>query len=149
MRWLDDGLQENLRQRGMLTTTRTQSLIFGNISLGETRPSRLAKNVGISPQAMSQVLAELVAAGLVELVLDATDKRARVVQLTQAGHDYLTAVREIYFSMEKALEQRFGRAVIDVVRMVVETHWGEPILVEKVPALNVAVPRAEKTRKAG
>lgn len=99
---------------------------MGNISLGESRPSRLARSIGISPQAMSQVLRDLEDSGLISVTGDDADGRARIVRLTAAGEDYLVQVRPIFFQMEAELEERFSRPVIDIVRMVMEAKWPPP-----------------------
>lgn len=123
MRWFDDGLQNRLQESGRLSTYRTQSQVLANLGLGETRPTRLARKVGISPQAMSQMLGELRKSGLVEVIPDREDGRARVVNLSAKGQEYLDFADSIFLDMEKELEGRFGLAVIDVVRMVLSTDW--------------------------
>ena len=129
--WFHDRLQVELRKRGVIPTTRTQGHVFACIALGEARPSRLARFIGVSPQAMSQILAGMVEVDMISLDPDPNDARARIVRLTPAGVEHLSIVRALMHRLEAALERRFGKPVIDVMRMVLEAEWGDdPIAID-------------------
>src|SRR3546814_1871220 len=68
--WMDEGLQNHLRAAGMPAVSRTQSLIMTNVADGVTRPAELARRLGISRQAVQQLLADLQTRGLIALVAD-------------------------------------------------------------------------------
>src|SRR3546814_17847914 len=78
--WMDEGLQNHLRAAGMPAVSRTQSLIMTNVADGVTRPAELARRLGISRQAVQQLLADLQTRGLIELVADPADARAKVLR---------------------------------------------------------------------
>lgn len=56
--WFDEGLQAALKEAGVPNVTRAQSLLIANISSGVNRASRIAKNLGVTPQAVGQMLNE-------------------------------------------------------------------------------------------
>lgn len=64
--WVDEGLQNGLRAHGRRNLSRSQSLVLLNIAFGVHRASVLATNIGISRQAISQMLAEMQKAKLIE-----------------------------------------------------------------------------------
>ncbi len=56
--WFDDGLQAHLQARGWAHVTRPQSMVMVNIVTGIRRPSDIARNLGVSRQAVSAYLKE-------------------------------------------------------------------------------------------
>lgn len=60
-------------------------------ALGPARQSAVAAGLGVSRAAVTQRLADLTVRGLVDIVDDPTNRRARLVALTPAGRRLLTA----------------------------------------------------------
>ena len=60
--------------------------LFPHIDLAGTRPTELARRLGISKQAVGPLVADLEAMGVVERVPDPSDRRARLVRFA-AGPD--------------------------------------------------------------
>jgi len=77
--WFDDAFQAGLKGNGWTEMTRAQSFVLMNLTVGVKRASQLARNIGVSHQAMSQTLAEMARRGLVTIESDANDRRARLV----------------------------------------------------------------------
>src|SRR5690606_40778729 len=73
--WYDEALQSNLRRDGWPTPTRTQSMLFANIAMGESRPARLAANLGITRQSMSEMIATLVEQNILVVRPDRSEER--------------------------------------------------------------------------
>jgi len=59
--------------------------LFPHISLEGTRATEIADQLGISKQAVGQLVGDLVGLGMVERVRDPTDGRARLVRFTAEG----------------------------------------------------------------
>ena len=78
--WFDDALQASVRDAGGPNLPRLQSMVLANVAAGVGRPSQIARNLGVSRQALNHLLGELKRKELVELVADETDLRARRVQ---------------------------------------------------------------------
>src|SRR3546814_20409604 len=83
--WMDEGLQNHLRAAGMPAVSRTQSLIMTNVADGVTRPAELARRLGISRQAVQQLLADLPPRGLLELVAHPVAARPQTTRYHQHG----------------------------------------------------------------
>ena len=66
--WFDDSLQASIRSAGGPTLPRLQSMVMANVAAGVGRPSQIARNLGVSPQALNHLLAELKKKELVEKI---------------------------------------------------------------------------------
>lgn len=82
--------------------------LFPHIDLDGTRPSEIARRVGISKQAVGQLVAELEAMGAVERVPDPADRRARLVKFsTQPGRGLLDGLA-VLMAFEEELADDIG-----------------------------------------
>lgn len=124
--WVDEGLQNGLKAKGWPQITRAQSMIFVNIGEGVTRPSEIANRLGVTRQAVHQTLNELIELGLITLVPDENDRRAKRVEFTdkglQIGRDAVYTLQEV----EKLLAQRLGGDTVNLMREALEKDWGRP-----------------------
>ena len=106
--WFDEQLQVRLEALGWGRRGRSQSLILANIANGETRASRMADNLGVSRQAMSQFLTELETDKLIEVVPDPDDRRARIVRFTPESEAIREDAKKVLRDMERELETAMG-----------------------------------------
>lgn len=123
--WLDEGLQARLRSRGWPDVNRPQSMVMTNIVSGVVRPADIARNLGISRQAIHSTLAQMVKLGMVTLQVDPQDRRHLVVSLTEKGmqmrQDAQRAMDELSTRIVNALgEERFTALLADL-----EADWGD------------------------
>lgn len=116
--WFDEQLRARLAERGWTGITRSQSLVLANVANGVTRPSRIAEHLGVTRQAMSQLLGEMASRGLVDLVPDPDDARAQRVASAAAGVTIREAARAILRDLEQELEQRVGAKAMAGLRVV-------------------------------
>lgn len=135
--WFDEALQTAMEQEGFPPTVRVHSLVLMNMAIGETRPTRIARNLGVTRQAVSQLIAQMVAEGRISVGIDPDDKRARILQFNENS----TAIRSTAMSILKRLEgvlgERIGVANLSALSHSLALEWGDP------PAL------AAKLRSAG
>ncbi|MGH3136747.1 MAG: MarR family winged helix-turn-helix transcriptional regulator [Gaiellaceae bacterium] len=125
-RWFEDGLLSQLDEAGWPEVTRAHSLVFAHLDQAGTRPSELAKRIGISRQAVNQTLGELVELGLVEIVPDPASRRSKLVVLTPAGKTTVGSAHAVFLELEDALGDRIGRTNVTELRRVLEADWGTP-----------------------
>ena len=96
------------REAGAPLLRPVHTKLFPHIDLEGTRLVTLAERLGVSKQAVSQWVAELAEMGVVALVADPDDGRAKRVQFTPRGiagiHHGLGVLREI----ERELAARIG-----------------------------------------
>jgi|HigsolmetaAR201D_1030396.scaffolds.fasta_scaffold21126_2 DNA-binding MarR family transcriptional regulator len=126
--WMDESLQNHLRASGWPRVSRTQSMIMVNVSDGITRPVDLARNLGISRQAVQQVLADMEEQGLITLVPDPDDARAKIVRFSPRGKGIVDAALRAIASIERELEKRLGKQLfVQLKRALLERDWGEVV----------------------
>lgn len=69
----------------------------------------LAARLSVTKQAVSQTVSELVDAGVVELVADPDDGRAKRVRFTKKGADAVTQELNVMGKVEAELEKKIGQ----------------------------------------
>ncbi len=84
------------------------SAVFAQIDPDGTRLTVLAARAGMSPQAMGEVVDELEELGHVVRRPDPTDRRAKLVVLTESGRACVTAGRATVDDIEERLKDRLG-----------------------------------------
>jgi DNA-binding MarR family transcriptional regulator len=124
--WFDEALQSHMKAKGWRQFDRTRSMLLTNIAAGEHRASRIARNLGVSRQAISQMLREMAATGLVEVTVDPADKRARLVRFSPSFAPVGDAGKQTLEALERELERRIGAAGVRALRAALTADWGEP-----------------------
>ena len=123
--WFDDALIEWMRAHGSTELTRSSSMIFSYLDPQGSRPSDLARHIGISRQAVHKTLAEMAEIGLVELVPDPDDHRAKIVMLTSRGREWVDLARRVLSDLEHELEARIGSELMAGLQGALAVDWGE------------------------
>ena len=124
--WFDEALQARLEQLGYSDISRTQSLLLANIAGGERRAIRLARNLGVSRQAISQIVADLEKRKIVTLRTDPDDKRARIVDFHPDAAVLRSIASAILGDLEAIVADRIGKDRYEVMRQALAADWGEP-----------------------
>lgn len=125
--WLDEGLQARLHERGWPDVSRPQSMIMTNIVSGIVRPSDIARNVGISRQAIHSTINQMAKLGIVELAPDPEDRRHMIVSLTDIGARMRRDAQRAMDSLADQLADRLGRDRFDALLETLEADWGDNI----------------------
>lgn len=128
--WYDEALQTALRSAGWPPVTRMQSMLFANIANGVTRPARLAHNLGMTRQSMSQMIDELVRRKILQVLPDPADGRARVVQFSPEGRALTRAARATMRAIQRELIARLGKTDVDRLAALLARDWGAPPEIE-------------------
>ncbi|MDP3781397.1 MAG: MarR family transcriptional regulator, partial [Sphingopyxis sp.] len=113
--WLDEGLQARLHERGWPDVSRPQSMIMTNIVSGIVRPSDIARNVGISRQAIHSTINQMAKLGIVELAPDPDDRRHMIVSLTDIGARMRRDAQRAMDALADQLADRLGRDRFDAL----------------------------------
>tara|TARA_R110000850_G_scaffold43793_2_gene112108 strand:+ start:78 stop:512 length:435 start_codon:yes stop_codon:yes gene_type:complete len=125
--WLDEGLQARLHERGWPDVSRPQSMIMTNIVSGIVRPSDIARNVGISRQAIHSTINQMAKLGIVELAPDPDDRRHMIVSLTDIGARMRRDAQRAMDALADQLADRLGRDRFDALLETLEADWGDNI----------------------
>lgn len=119
--WFDEQLRARLAQRGWRSISRSQSLVLTNIANGVNRPSRIAEKLGVSRQAMSQLLSEMVSAELIEMIPDPTDGRAHLMQFAPAAAGIRDDALQILRELEREVERALGKQQLENLRQALRS----------------------------
>lgn len=125
--WFDEGLQTFLRSRGWPEVTRPQSLVMTNVVIGVRRPSDIARNLGVSRQAIHTTIRQMVELEMLELVDDPEDRRSKLVEIAGAGAQMRENAREAMRLMTGELEARIGKDKVEALKAALAADWGEPL----------------------
>lgn len=110
-RLFDEEALARLAARGVAVRP-AHTRLFPHLAPGGTRLGELARKLGVTKQAVGQLVEELRAEGLLELVPDPEDGRARLVRVTAAGRDAIRGGLRALGDVERELTARVGEAAI-------------------------------------
>ena len=86
----------------------SHSAVFAQINPEGSRLTDLARGANMSPQAMGELVDELEELGYVERRPDPTDRRAKLIVLTDRGHDCIAAGISTIQGIEERIDQVLG-----------------------------------------
>lgn len=125
--WLDEGLQSYVRARGWPVISRPQSMIMASIEMGVRQPAAIARQLGISRQAIHTTLKSMMELGVVELVPHRDGKRGKVIVLTHDGERMREDARAAMRLMTEVLKKRLGAADLNRTAEIMARDWGPPL----------------------
>lgn len=101
---------EKLRKEAKQPKLRAAHMaLFPHIDFEGTRATVLAEKLGISKQAIGQLVNELVAMGSLEKFPDPSDGRAKLIRFSTQGQLGLSRGLEILGNIEADLKERIGK----------------------------------------
>jgi DNA-binding MarR family transcriptional regulator len=110
----------NLAARGKVSAAIVH--ITRHLGLQGSRLTDLAKAAGMSKQAMTTLVDECEAWGLVTREADARDARAKLVRFTPTGLQWLGAFEEAVAQAQQELEQDVSEPVAQVMALALEAY---------------------------
>lgn len=128
--WCDESLQNYLRARGWPGVTRPQSMVMANVVLGVRRPSDIARNMGISRQAVHATINQMIELGMVSLSTDPKNRRVKIVTPTKLGETMRVDAQQAMVAQAEALSRRLGEAEFQKVSRILDLDWGPPLTFE-------------------
>lgn len=115
----------NLAARGQVSAAHVH--ITRHVALEGSRLTDLARQAGMTKQAMGDLVDQCEAWGLVRREPDPLDARGRIVRFTSAGLAWLQAFRDAVAQAEGEFRQEVGDEVATVVQLALEAYaaaWG-------------------------
>lgn len=125
--WLDEGLQARLRSRGWPEVSRSQSMIMTYIVTGVVRPSDIARNMGLSRQAIHKTINQMVGLGIVQLAPDREDRRHKIVSLTEFGAQMRQDAQRAMDGLGEQVAEKLGQEDFDALLAALEADWGSNV----------------------
>lgn len=132
--WFDEALQSHLKASGWEALTRTQSLVMANIAAGEHRPGAIARNLGVTRQATSQMLGEMERRKLIVIKTDTRDRRVRIIDFSPETETLRAVANGLLRDFENRLADRIGAKAFEGLRRGLAADWGPPPLASAGPA---------------
>lgn len=126
MYWVDDALQAQMKRQAAFTLPRAQSMIMTCLTEGIVNPIELARHLKVSKQAIRQALRPMIETGLVTVAPDPSDRRRRIVQVTEYGLAMRDIARRSLASIEAELARRIGRDRVEALHEILNADWGPP-----------------------
>jgi DNA-binding MarR family transcriptional regulator len=111
-----------LAARGQLSAALLH--ITRHLPVEGARLTDLARQAGMTKQAMSAFVSECEVWGLVERIPTATDARARWIQFTELGQSWLRAYHEAVQQAQEELKATVGTEVATVIALGLEAYAG-------------------------
>ena len=125
--WIELGIRSYLRSRGNPEFSRSEGMVIANIYLGYSRPSDIARQLGVSRQAIHATIRQMKQKGIVALVADPEDGRIKKVVITDLARkmndDGIVAMGILW----EELGRRLGKRDIAKAAKVLAADWGPPI----------------------
>ncbi len=128
--WLDEGLQARLHDHGWPDVNRPQSMVMTNIVSGIVRPSDIARNLGVSRQAIHSTINQMVKLGIVQLDVDPDDRRHMIVSLTDLGARMRRDAQRSMDALTAQIAAVLGQDKFDALLAALEADWGDNIVRE-------------------
>jgi len=116
-RLLDEQALARVRARTQQDFRPAHTSLFPHIDLEGTRLTEIARRMGMSKQAVGQLVGELEEMGALERVPDPTDGRAKLVRFaSRDGRPVLFDGLQVLAEFEAELREHLGDARIEVLR---------------------------------
>jgi DNA-binding MarR family transcriptional regulator len=109
-------MQTSLLEHGYHDIGSPQFNVLLMLSQGPMGQTALNAALGISKQGLSYLLDSLETGGYIVRMTDASNRRQRVVQLTQAGEEVTALMREAAFRFEEDVRNRIGAIELEAYR---------------------------------
>jgi DNA-binding MarR family transcriptional regulator len=110
--------------------------VFGNIDAHGTRLTELAERAHMTKQSVGEVATELERLGYLERAPDPIDGRAKIIRLTDRGHEAQALGRRIIDEIEEDWAERFGADRVAALRDALESIAAEEL--SSVPVVSAA-----------
>ena len=113
---LIEDLHARLAERGWSGMRPAYGYVLVTARARPTTVTDVARVLGVTKQAASQVVDAMASLGVVRRDPHASDARARVVVLTERGHELLAAVEEVYREQEREWSAVLGESAVARMR---------------------------------
>jgi len=107
--WVDDFVIRCLGEAGLEGLRPGHGYFVQRLLTGPATATEMARALGISQQAASKAVGELVAHGYVALATDESDRRRKTATLTERGHEAVRRSRSARAAVDRRLRSAVGQ----------------------------------------
>lgn len=115
LRRFEERVLELMSAAGHSSTRLSHVNLTRHLDLEGTRITELARRASITNPAMTELIDQCEALGLVERVPDSTDKRVRIVRFTPAGLDWLAAFGHAVAEAQAEMAEVIGACCMKIL----------------------------------
>lgn len=123
--WMEERVLQAAARNGYEAITPAMNRLFGHMRSRPIGLSTLARQLGISRQAVHVLAREAEALGLVELVASQEDARVKLVRFTKAGWAMSDCAAREHELLERELAARIGERDLETLRRILGRAWSE------------------------
>ncbi len=125
MNWFEEQILAKARGHGYAKVTPAMARLFGHMGGHPVSLSELARQLGITRQAVHKLANDAVALGLVEAVPSPQDARLVCLQFTQAGWAMSAQAAKDFEEIESQLRARMGTRNLTELKRLLAMAWDE------------------------
>lgn len=115
-----EGLHLQLAEQGFEGIRYVHGSVFRYIDAEGSRLTTLAERAGLTKQAIGELVGELEDRGYLARVVDETDRRAKIIRLTDQGRMAQAAATRIFADVEQRWSRLLGRDQVTMLRHALE-----------------------------
>ena len=125
-RWFEEGLVSDPDTAHLPRLSGSQFMTLASLDDDGTSIAELARRVGVTRQAMHQMIGDMERAALVDLVDSPTDRRVKLVKLALLGRTLDQKAAAAIADLETELTGRIGKQAVADLRRHLSADWGAP-----------------------
>jgi DNA-binding MarR family transcriptional regulator len=122
-----DALNERVAETQYSDLRAGHGCVFGTIDPEGSRLTELARRARMTKQSVGEVTTDLEQRGYVERVPDPSDGRAKIIRLTERGHDAQALGQGLIDDIEQEWAERFGAERVAALREALEAITAEEL----------------------
>lgn len=117
-RALRDDMLANGHRAGFTEMSASHNAVFATLGPEGSRAADMAARIGITRQSMGEVVRDMVRLGILEMVEDPSDRRAKLVRYTAYGEKVAQEGFNHIMEVERIFRDEFGAADLETTRKV-------------------------------
>jgi len=121
--WMEAQVFEGAERGGYGGVTPAMSRLYGHIRREPVGLSELARQLGVSRQAIHKMVGEAVQMGFLELVDSEEDKRIKLVRFSEKGLRMAESARQEMESIEQRVAEKIGQKDLEELRRILAKAW--------------------------
>lgn len=123
--WFELAMRRHAAADGLGHITPAMHRLFAHMGYKPVKLSYLAGVLAVSRQAVHRLVSDACELGVVELIDDPNDRRAKMVRFTDDGLPWVTNAIRAQQAVEMELARRIGRHNVEKLAEILDMDWGE------------------------
>ncbi len=123
--WMEERVLEAAARNGYQAITPAMNRLFGHMRASPVGLSTLARQLGISRQAVHVLARQAEALGVVEMVDSPDDARVKLLRFTDAGWAMSDCAAREHEQLERELAERLGERDLETLCRILARAWSD------------------------